>query len=94
MVKLIMDVGSQKRTCTWVPCALHTLQCVQRVGTERARSFHRRALDGALQGYALPLFARMNRAVSQTHPSATATVKAMLITGLPAPEAIPANATR
>jgi hypothetical protein len=36
----------------------------------------------------------MQRAVSHPQPNATAIVKAMLITGLAAPEAIPANATR
>jgi hypothetical protein len=94
MVKLIMDVGSQKRTCTCVPSAMHTLQRVHRVGTERARAFHRRTLDGALQDYALPVRPRTHSAVTHPQPSSTATVKAMLITGLPAPEAIPANATR
>ena len=44
--------------------------------------------------YALPVSARTHTAVIQVQPSATATVKAMLITGLPAPETIPAKATR
>jgi hypothetical protein len=44
--------------------------------------------------YALLVNARTHTAVIQVQPSATATVKGMLITGLPAPEAIPAKATR
>ena len=44
--------------------------------------------------YALPVSARTHTAVIHAQPSATATVKAMLIKGLPAPEAIPAKATR
>ena len=47
-----------------------------------------------LQGLAAPLRVRTYSAVTHAQPSATAIVKAMLTTRLPAPDAIPANATR